>query len=225
MSRRDKIAGFEQCCYNRRMKKTLLRLSAICFGALLCTSAFAAPKWYQVEIIIFKNKTEQALNQEKWPSYPALPTLDDAVELVPPQNKSYYKPYELLPKSAFILKTEESRIERNPEYQILLHQAWLQKFSEGLPIHISADATDPANPWQLNGTIRLSLHKYIHLEANLSLDVPTADLPQQDKSEQPIFSRKIANFRMIQQRKLRSKELHYLDNPHLGVLVKIIPYS
>ncbi len=78
----------------------------------------------------------------------------------------------------------------------------------------------------LDGTIKLHLGRYLHLEADLlyrSQTEPPENNPffiSFDDIEQPQTL-----FRLHQKRRLRSGELHYFDHPMFGMLVKIIPYE
>jgi len=78
----------------------------------------------------------------------------------------------------------------------------------------------------LDGTIKIHLGRYLHLEADLLYRSQIEPLKNNtffmnlDEIEQPQTL-----FRMHQKRRLRSGELHYFDHPMFGMLVKIIPYE
>jgi len=78
----------------------------------------------------------------------------------------------------------------------------------------------------LDGTIKLHLGRYLHLEADLLYRSQIEPLENNaffmnfDEIEQPQTL-----FRLHQTRRLRSGELHYFDHPMFGMLVKIIPYE
>ena len=67
----------------------------------------------------------------------------------------------------------------------------------------------------IEGTLRLSRARYLHLEANLlhhrqvPLDTPTEG----------------TMFRLQDSRRMRSKEVHYIDHPLVGLLVLVTPYE
>ena len=101
----------------------------------------------------------------------------------------------------------------------------------------------------LYGTLRLSVSRYLHLEANLNYRVPVikeemvpvnmedsvvgtglqqniAFTEQGDAAEMKMQSRKtLQNFNMFETRRMRSKEIHYFDNPLIGIIVRVIPYE
>lgn len=109
-------------------------------------------------------------------------------------------------------------------------------------------ATGPAlNPFY--GTLRLSVSRYLHLEANLNYRVPVikeemvpvnledsfvstgfqqniAFTEQGDAAEMKLQQRKtLQNFTMFETRRMRSKEVHYFDHPLMGIIVRVIPYE
>lgn len=234
-----------QLLYSRGMYKA--RALSMLLGLCLCVSSnvtFADnSSQYKVEIIVFQNLAQQRLELEKWPSYPALPELKGAIELTPGDTKNDNKAsFQLLPPSQMSLLNAEKRLGEDANIKVLLHYAWLQDIDapeNAKPIHLysgpfnqrteSANRFtelpyDTAEHWQLNGTITLSKSKYINLSTDLLLNIPTADLPRNNTQENSdVLNRQIANFTMVQTRKLRSNELHYLDNPMLGVLIKVTP--
>lgn len=110
-----------------------------------------------------------------------------------------------------------------------------------------ADMGPVLNPFY--GTLRLSVSRYLHLEANLNYRVPVikeemvpvnmentivgtgiqqnvAFTEQGDTAEMRLQSRKtLQNFGMFETRRMRSKELHYFDHPLMGIIVRVIPYE
>jgi len=78
----------------------------------------------------------------------------------------------------------------------------------------------------LDGTIRLHLGRYLHVEADLLYRSQTEPMENNtffmtlNDGEQPQTL-----FRMHQTRRMRSGELHYFDHPMFGLLVQITPYE
>jgi len=63
------------------------------------------------------------------------------------------------------------------------------------------------NTTTVNGTLKVRLGRFLHLDAQL------------------VFTdtENLKSYRLSQSRKMRSGELHYIDNPRFGLLVKILP--
>lgn len=99
------------------------------------------------------------------------------------------------------------------------------------------------------GTLRLSVSRYLHLEANLNYRIPiikeelvpvnladslvssgfqqnVAFTEQGDTAETRMQTREtLQNFNMFETRRMRSKEIHYFDHPLIGIIVRVIPYE
>lgn len=99
------------------------------------------------------------------------------------------------------------------------------------------------------GTLRLSVSRYLHLEANLNYRVPVVKeelvpVNMEDSIVGSGFQQNIAfteqgdaaemrkqirntlqNFNMFETRRMRSKEIHYFDHPLIGIIARVIPYE
>ena len=75
---------------------------------------------------------------------------------------------------------------------------------------------------QLEGTLTISISRYLHIWSDLifrrPLDTPALVNPAQDYAT-------VSTFRFVDHRRMRSRELHYLDNPVFGMLIYAIPYE
>ena len=202
-----------------------------------------------------------------------------------------------------ILSGERRRIARRSGYRVLFHEAWRQPLipaDESASILITG-GDKVENHFELEGSIKLSLSRFLHIETNLwrnffvpnygqelaywpalpdvpePIKTPNIDLMTVSVSDSDIFSNNTADdsfqfntsygsqrseslnldlntdldskaannsilgleqnlqletanlvneiFTLRQKRRMRSQELHYIDHPRLGILVKIIPYE
>jgi len=100
----------------------------------------------------------------------------------------------------------------------------------------------PPNP-RFVGTVTLSVERYLHLAADLlyrqpvtqHLAIPVSDLdlwydrpyPTLNDPQGPAYRLKswqaMRGFRLRESRRMRSKEIHYLDHPFMGLVVVITP--
>ena len=100
----------------------------------------------------------------------------------------------------------------------------------------------PQNP-QFTGTVTLSVERYLHLAANLvyrapvtqhsPIPIPDLELwydrpyPTLKEPQGPAFQQMewqaIRGFRLKESRRMRSKVMHYLDHPFMGLVVIITP--
>ncbi|MBX2847518.1 MAG: peptidoglycan binding protein CsiV [Acidiferrobacterales bacterium] len=202
-----------------------------------------------------------------------------------------------------ILAGERRRIARRSGYRVLFHEAWRQPLipaDESASILITGGDKIESH-FELEGSIKLSLSRFLHIETNLwrnffvpnygqelaywpalpdvpePIKTPNIDLMTVNVSDSDIFSNNTADerfqfntsydsqrseslnldlntdldskaannsilgleqnlqletanlvneiFTLRQKRRMRSQELHYIDHPRLGILVKIIPYE
>ena len=131
-----------------------------------------------------------------------------------------------------------------------------------IEVPVNADesiANDDKPAMKLDGLVRISLSRYLHLSADLTLsrEILVPELPlffQQEEETAPDqnlivvrenpeseFLPSLENtfepftqegmktvykpFRMLESRRMRSKEVHYLDHPAFGIVALITPYE
>jgi len=157
----------------------------------------------------------------------------------------YY--FKLLPSSDYKLTDAATKIAASKNYRILKHIAWVQPGldkSVAIPIFIqdtfvpdvttATTAAEPPSPpplythATLDGVITVSLSRYLHIKSELRFQADgVAPLPEEDTGL-PVAETDIETkpnrpttvvYVMNQSRRMRSKVLHYLDNPMIGMLV------
>jgi hypothetical protein len=212
-------------------------------------------KWYQVEVLVFERRGNQVLEEESWDSDPGRPPIEEAIALIAPGESPLEGPgphaFRILPAEALALSETRGHLERSAETTPILHLAWRQP---GVPeddaqwvnlylpprdgnaarapgnffgmarrtaVQNTAAGGEPAlipldtleepmvSPPVLDGTIRVYLARYLHADVDLVYHRPDAETP----------------FRLATSRRMRSGELHYLDHPVFGVLIKVVPYE
>ncbi len=224
-----------------------LLLAVFCIGTQAGSSHDG--KWYQIELIVFSHITPQGLHSEQW-SWTSPFYMPKSRMITLNTNSDFSRaatmiPYVVLPDNDFIMKREQARISKQAGYQILLHLAWRQPIRSpryAQPIHIFGGnvynvsgkviATDfdgrlPYNSgiiWQVNGMITVSVRRYLDLHLNLLFAKPTSELSSgfRNNATDNIQGR-FAYFRLLQSRRMRTKELNYIGHPLYGVLVKVKP--
>lgn len=108
--------------------------------------------------------------------------------------------------------------------------------TEASPEPIAEEEADSAVPLKFEGTVRVVLSRYLHLEANLVLrklmilPLPVvADVSpsptEQDADPTPQLLSPVQtyyqDFHLVESRRMRSGELHYLDHPLFGLVALI----
>ena len=124
-----------------------------------------------------------------------------------------------LPDEEHLLKQELTRLKRRDDYQVLYTTSWYQAIPDRnnpAPVLVQAGARK-SGIFELEGTIAITLGRYLHVKAELWLH---------DLSDTPLETESVQDIQWMQineSRRMRSTELHYLDHPKFGVLVRVDP--
>lgn len=141
-------------------------------------------RWYQVEVILFSQNNPDYHDSELWPLDYTLPDMEQSRELVKNQKSTsslYPEPFSLVGNERLRLTETARRIKKASDVELVLHLGWLQP---GLPeekavaVHIydgmlerGAGEMRPLTSGdelpKLDGTLRLILSRYLHLESDL----------------------------------------------------------
>lgn len=154
-------------------------------------------------------------------------------------------------------------LDRSSGYRILFHSAWRQPLEEkrdAAPILVQGGRQ--FNEYnELEGYVRISVSRYLHIDTNLWLidyaeALEAEDLPWNRASDQlnslfedesynqaiplgssventpsfvleqaPAVYEPIHIVEFKQSRRMRSGELHYIDHPLMGILIRLTPYE
>ncbi|MFB3105100.1 MAG: CsiV family protein, partial [Pseudomonadales bacterium] len=151
--------------------------------------------------------------------------------------------YRWLPEDELLMQTEARRIEARDALHILLHGRWIQPVPERTlpePLLVQTGAR-VGNTQQLEGTMAVTLGRYLHFQATLwyrepALGQQPVDIPLGggflggspfSRIDRPITLPESNQGYMLlsQSRRLRSNEIHYLDHPKFGIVVRIDPVA
>ena len=203
------------------------------------TTVSAAPRWFDLEVLVFA-RDGMPRGNEKWPEFPELP---DTTKARAPASGS-------APQR---LSNSADRLRRQPGYTVLLHTAWRQPVGsqKRAPWIRLTDAPDATTAATLDGMVRLSVRRYLHLDLDLvvtrevevaiteepvtgAVAIPLAEpaaapatvtTPGATPAPAVTYSRVRLPFRMVDSRRMRSDEVHYVDHPAFGVLVLATAYQ
>lgn len=217
--------------------------------ALLGTSLHSEEiQHYKVEMIFFTYIDMKDNLSERGPSEAQWLNLNNVIGLSLDDDES---DYQILSDMNRDLNDIHSTLQRSPRYRLLKHVVWRQPgLSQALAkaVHIRGDtpittqpiyqappstifnadrpnhATLPMLPnGHFDGTVKVVLGRYLHVYTNL-LFLHYDDIQNEQgsngKSNTPIS---FTYYRVKDHRRMRSRELHYLDHPLLGILVQITP--
>jgi hypothetical protein len=146
--------------------------------------------------------------------------------------------YRWLPESSFTLGKEATALSRRGGFRVLMHGRWLQPVpARGAPepVYIQVGPRQ-GDVHALEGTLEVVLGRYLHFRADLYFHTPLLGRAPVDFPRPPSESGTTSPpgvteaalepagvVLLRESRRLRSGELHYLDHPKLGVLVRVEP--
>jgi hypothetical protein len=186
-----------------RSIRTLWLIALLVFSLLsppaIAEQQGAEPEyWYHVEIISFTRYVSSDV-QESWNAQAVGPL--SIMEPIEPTPGSRYAIE--LAKDNLKLVPEAYTINRKNGYRIQSHQAWKVG---GMPKEQAPWLNLKTDSEKLTGQVRIFLSTYLHANIDASLENPN-DL----NTRVPFTSN----------RRMKLDELHYIDHPMAGMLIKI----
>ncbi|MCC2658915.1 MAG: hypothetical protein K0Q76_4023 [Panacagrimonas sp.] len=199
------------------MKRAPRPLHALLGALLLFVVAPAQAETWRVDLIVFRflGGIEEAGR------LPEAPNLQGAIEL---DNAGALSAagITLLPDSEFGLADQWSRLKASPQFRPLIKLAWTQNDpvpAGGPRLRVrsatklklrDAQGLGEREFYDVDGTVALHLGRFLHLSSDLLLVVG---------GEEP------KAWRLREERRMRSEELHHLDSPRLGIVVKVVKWG
>ena len=147
------------------------------------------------------------------------------------------------------LKSILKNLNWSSRFKVLSHDSWVQPIgSEPIPILMQTGERYD-NRFEVEGTLSFNRNRFLHIQTNLwynrfeprtkSISDARQEEVTSELSDEMLIRYKdlvaienqrgqyfvAATHRMIQSRRMRSSELHYLDHPLFGVIVRINRYD
>jgi len=207
-------------------------LTRILFVATLIATAPASAIDYIIEVVLFEN-----LIASETVNAPALYVPRNSGDLRLNSDSASEANFTMV-ETDLVLTDNADAIQQSRNYRLISHFAWRQpglndqnaqaiRINEGggfkvfipesyksFPDFIPATSTPTQAGAEreitttlVNGSLKVRLGRFLHLDTRL------------------VFTdtQNGTSYRMNHSRKMRSRELHYIDNPKFGLLVKILP--
>lgn len=227
------------------MKRLTKLIIASCLLVLLPALQAQSASWYQVEVLIFANNDPAALDDEFWPTGLTVPQKPNAVPLA--GRTENQQPYSRLPGKDLLFNAEKRRIEQYEGFRVLFHGGWMQPVGSkrnAKSVYIRSGQVLDNGQYELEGYITIDKGRFLHFRPDLfhsrqlsnhERSVLRSFEQQTDTDEQneptPLMEMQtpeidIPDFltvQMNQGRRMRSKEVHYIDHPLMGILVLMLP--
>lgn len=177
-----------------------------------------------------------------------------------PQDIDLKSSYKVLNSSHYQLTDEVKKISKSKTQRVIFHTAWRQPGldkNQALPIYFKHEVAAPSaiedeesnetakndeivstqktntSPSILEGILRVTLSRYLHLEAELTFKNKVPDMVKSDNPFSVLDNEDVRTEIQKQgvihlnqkRRRIRSNELHYIDHPVLGMLINITRYE
>lgn len=187
-------------------------------ASAVASAVASEDKSYEVEILVFENKSPELAGEEQWPPFVDKPEaagsagMKDAGE---PDN----------PKPGSRLEAAATALRADPRYRVLAHKSWTQ-FVEAKKDTIPVRIND-GEAKELDGLVRLYVSRFLHLDIDLALRGSEASQPIKQEPTSALAPTSataptgVALYRINEDRRVKSKEIHYFDHPKFGVVVYI----
>ncbi len=167
-----------------------LKIQLAIFLYCLNSLALAEQRWFQVELIVFQQQSD---NSE------ILTQVDSEIEPV--------QRYARASAGNKTLTGIYNRLKRSRDYQPFYYQSWRIPVNSGklsLPINVSGEGVN------LSGWIKIQRGHLLHIIADLEFS------PSVTVGERLVY-------RLSEKRRILLNEVHYLDHPMYGAVVKVSP--
>lgn len=229
------------------MKFTTLAVTALGLS-LLAAHSNANQTGYEVELIIYEDATKRYIDSEDWSYNDMLNQTNDAV--LNEENLEPDAQFSELEWEGAVLSDALQRIQQSPGFNVLLTKRWRQTgldrdmaYSVEIGDQVESLATDKAEEDKLksetdltklnqetgpvevvphpatwiNGYVRLVMSRYLHFEVNLNYHKALQTTESDDASSNV--------FPVVAERRMRSREIHYIDHPLVGIIVHATPFT
>lgn len=206
-------------------------LTTVLLVAGLVLSGIASAKDYLIEVVLFENVSSDDSSSVRQLYYPKISSAvglnSDAAAAAGIQKID----------TGLTLTDSAEKINRSGRYRLLQHFAWRQpgldnRNSKSIRINVGSVSTVyipnqikeyeefiPASPQPepditreirtttVNGRLKVYLGRFLHMKVQLVYTDAESG----------------RSYRLSQSRKMRSRELHYIDNERFGILTRILP--
>lgn len=189
-----------------------LPLRALLLLAVVLPSPALAER-YRVDVIVFADRSVASGETSLPAQTPDAARAFEAWEVVPLRNAGI----EVLEDELFGLMDTWKRLANSRNHEPLVRIAWIQtdppaergvaiRLRHGKPL-VGMTATGSSEFYPVDGWVALLAGRYLHLDASFVVTQAAED-------------GELRSFRLRERRRLRREEIHHLDSPRLGLIVR-----
>ena len=199
---------------------TLLALASL---FLISGQANAKTASYKIEVIVFENLNLKGWTEEYWPEDIELPVTQGSTSVFTRNQK----PLWISKRNRELLSSAQQLNKKG--YRVIFHQAWSQSAyaNKNSPTVLIENNLGVGS--NLLGTVRLYKTRFAHVDVDLEFErrIPEKIL-EAFAQNQKLSSDQLPThwrFNLKESRKIKPGELHYIDHPLFGALIKIHKYE
>ena len=195
--------------------------------AIICSylaPAHAEITEYDFELIIFEDTSGRYANSEQW-QYELSEEIAETAS-ARTATKDTDAVLNISQIKGIGLNRYAKKLKSSKRYNVLVHKAWRQTGladDEAIDMPIDSRSSNTVNSTgdanNIHGSIKIVLGRYLHIYTDLIYQQPRMDTAPVQYGQSQQYKEYPINFH----RRMRSKELHYLDHPMVGILVMAMP--
>jgi len=191
---------------------------------------------YAVDVVIFEDSEARYLGSEQWAPATTEPgeaaasgeNMPEGVNSLTAKLDTALKPeiHDIDPGAYDLLNSVVKKLNASQRYHVLVRKTWLQPgldrdHAVAIDLNSTADPDAPETTASISGTVKIVLERYLHMYTDLVYHKPGNGITATGDS--PATMSQSEDFVIKEHRRMRSKELHYIDHPLVGILIKIVP--
>lgn len=157
---------------NKQVTARLKQLTGVALLALCAAGAEAASyagTQFEIEMVVFSRESGMSQSRETWPAAPRLNYDSHWVDFNTPSGADPMIP--ALQPAPNQLDNKVAALKRSSGYQVLFHKTWRQvlQTERNAPAVLVSGGPANGNHHQLEGSVTLSVSRYLHLSTDLWL--------------------------------------------------------
>lgn len=204
-------------------------ISFIFLFALQPDLVVAQTKQVQVEVIIFQTLATRGWTEERWADAVTLSeNMTQHQKAISPHSSQNFA--RLVKPNQLLMQKEVAKMTPDKGYQVLSHFGWVQDTlpeTQSVPVLIDSSLQQARlDSSSIYGSLKFYQERFAHIDLELELDrvIPASVRARFAENQQldPEFLDRSWRFQIKESRRIRPNEIHYLDHPLFGVLVKFV---
>ena len=205
-----------------------------------------AARWYSVEVILFEHLDDDGLQSEYWEANPGLPDYQHTSNRIGISTLSAQafpaQPYGMIAYGNRRLQRQYVSLKTDRRYRPIFFKSWTMpvqhnRKKQTIYVEIPEQSAQGANNTPiLEGTLKITIGRFLHVHTDFlyhrEVKIPVLDSPvatnigtaeTSETEQQPTYITESRSFRVRGHRRMRSKKIHYMDHPALGMFVVFHP--